>query len=139
MMPMRVGLSPTWSMTISDPGSAAAATIQNAADEISPGTWSVRASQPLATRARTTRVPARPTCDAECVEGAFRVVARGHRLDDPCHPFGVQPGEQHGALDLRARHVRWKSIGLRRSVPMIVRAAVLRRSRSARPSARAAR
>ena len=38
MIPVRVGLRPTWSITISEPGSDAAATIQNAADEMSPGT-----------------------------------------------------------------------------------------------------
>ena len=49
-MPVRVGFRPTSSMVTSEPGSADAATIQNAADEISPGTTSVAAAQPLAAR-----------------------------------------------------------------------------------------
>ena len=40
---VRVGLSPTSSISTREPGSAAAATSQNAADEKSPGTVSVRA------------------------------------------------------------------------------------------------
>ena len=40
MIPVRLGLRPTPSITISEPESDAAATIQNAADEMSPGTAS---------------------------------------------------------------------------------------------------
>ena len=42
MMPVRVGFRPTEAITISEPESDAAATIQNAADEMSPGTSRLR-------------------------------------------------------------------------------------------------
>ena len=60
MMPVRVGLRPTSSIRTSEWGRAAAATIQNAADEMSPGTWTIRPESrcpPLT----ATAVPARST------------------------------------------------------------------------------
>ena len=42
MIPVRVGFRPTSATVTSEPASAEAATSQNAADEISPGTVSVR-------------------------------------------------------------------------------------------------
>ena len=73
-MPVRVGFRPTSSIVTSDPGSAAAATIQNAADEISPGTCTIAAGQPLAPLTATA-VPARRHLDAERLERPLRVIA----------------------------------------------------------------
>ena len=47
---MRVGLRPTSSISMREPGSAAAATIQNAADEKSPGTDQMLTRGSLAAR-----------------------------------------------------------------------------------------
>ena len=50
---------------------------------------------------------------AERGERALGVIARGRRLDDAGRALGVQAGQQHGALHLRARHlgrvVRWRA------------------------------
>ena len=49
---------------------------------------------------------------AKCLEGALRMIARRHRLDDARHPVGMESSEQHRALDLRARDIGHEIDGL---------------------------
>ena len=103
--PVRDGFRPTSSISTREPGIAAAATSQNAADEKSPGTCERPALQALAAGDRHGQaVHGRPA--AEGGQRALGVVARRGRLGDAGRALGVQAGEQDGALDLRARHVR---------------------------------
>ena len=77
--PVRVGFRPTSSISTRDPGSAAAATIQNAADEKSPGTR--RASGPAGAGRRRPRRSARRRGRAppKAVERPLGVIARRGR------------------------------------------------------------
>ena len=116
---VRVGFRPTSSISMREPGRAAAATSQKAADEKSPGTTSVRPCRRWPPVTETVRPSTRDVA-AERRQRPLRVVARRGRLGDAGRAVGVQAGEQHGALDLGARHrragARWRAA----RVPWIV-------------------
>ena len=83
MSAVRVGFSPTSSIVTREPGSAAAATIQNAADEKSPGTGS-DCPVPAAGRRRPTTVrPSTADLEAERRERPLRVIARLRAVRSP--------------------------------------------------------
>ena len=88
-------------MVTSEPGSAAAATIQNAADEKSPGTEQRLPGTALAASNRH-RQPVDVDLEAERGEGPFRVIARLRRFGHRRGAVGVQTGEEDRALHLRA-------------------------------------
>ena len=101
---VRVGFRPTSSMSTREPGSAAAATSQKAADEKSPGTDSCWPVQPLAAGHRHGQA-VDVGVSAERRQRALGVIARRGRLDDAGRALGVEAGEQDRALDLRARRL----------------------------------
>ena len=107
MRPVRDGFSPTSSISTREPGCAAAATIQNAADEKSPGTVSCCAVSDCPPSHR--HAPAAVLdldASAKGAQRMFGVIARLRRLDDGRRAAGVNAGQQDRALDLRARHFR---------------------------------
>ena len=109
---MRVGFKPTSSISIRDPGRAAAATSQKAADEKSPGTWQTLRLKPLSAGHRDAS-SVDVDASAEGGERSFGVVAGRSRLEHARRPVRVQTGQQHRALDLRARasraRVQWRA------------------------------
>ncbi len=98
---VRVGESRTPSSSTRESGSTRAATTRNAAVEASPGTST---SVPCR-RAPPRTVALKPVAldrDAEGGQHALGVVAARARLADARLALGLQAGEQHGRLDLRA-------------------------------------
>ena len=57
--------------------------------------------------ATSTPVPSRSTVDAEGLERALRMISRRDHFDDPRPSRRVKSREQHAALHLRARHLRF--------------------------------
>ena len=116
MSAVRVGFSPTSSTSIRDPGRAAAATIQKAADEKSPGTDRFRASSRGAACDRDARTA---TCDtgAKASKRPFGVVAGFRRLGHRCHAVCMESCQQHRRLHLSARH--WRPVGDRPQGPAV--------------------
>ena len=109
---VRVGLRPTCSISMRDPGMAAAATSQKAADEKSPGTESFRAVRRWPPETDTVR-PRRPsTSPPKASERPLGVIAGRRRFDDAGRSVGMEPGEEHGALHLCARDLGLVGNGL---------------------------
>ena len=70
-----------------------------------PGDFQPPPGQPLSARDRDLESA---TFDprAERAQGALRMIARGRRFDDARRAVRLEPGQQHAALDLCARHFR---------------------------------
>ena len=88
---------------MSPAGVPAARAIQNVALETSPGTVRSRARSRCPPRIADPAVVGLDG-DAEGVQRALGVVAGGDRLDDRRVAVGLQAGQEHGALHLRARN-----------------------------------
>ena len=86
----------------SEPGTSAAATIRNAAEEKSPGSATVVPCNACGPSS-STQSSAPRSAHAEVAQHALGVIARAHRLLDPGRPAGLQAGEEDRRLHLRAR------------------------------------
>ena len=136
--PVRDGFRPTSSISTREPGVAAAATSQNAADEKSPGTTSVRPSSRWLSVDRDRQAVHR-RAPAEGGQRAFRVIAGRRRFGHAGRALRVQPRQEHGALDLRAGYVRMMGDATQPRAVDGERAGARRSLRFWRPCARAAR
>ena len=103
MRAVRVGFSPTSSISTREPGRAAAATIQKAAEEKSPGTDSCCA-RALLPAVQGHGAALHADLEAEGRQRPLGVVPRLRGLEDRRVAFGMEPGKQDGALDLGARY-----------------------------------
>ena len=106
MTPVRRGIdSDVWAAVISDPGTIAAAIIQNAAALTSAGHFDVLEAGRVPLRGRTRDCRGRrPRCLRPLRSVCARCdLLRGSRLDDSAGLVGSQCGEDDAALDLCAR------------------------------------
>ena len=110
-MPIRDGLSPTSLDRHFGPGKRRRGDHPERGRRNVAGHVEGPANQPLAA-AHGDDGLSRPTCTPKALERALGVVARRHRLDDPCRPFSMQPAKRTRALDLRAWHIRLEIDGV---------------------------
>ena len=128
MIPVRVGFSPTSVITISEPESDAPATIQNAADDMSPGTDEIPAGEPLAARRAPRCRRLALDLHAELGQRALRMVPCGQGFGDRGPSGAWRPASSTALLTWALGTSVWKSSGrqLRGAVDRQRRAAVVR-------------